>query len=153
MKTLLVTLSLILAVSTSVKANMPMTVDEMADRCGITEEEFVFLSSVVAAEDSSCFEGQVLVAETVINRAYDSDDFTDTITDVLCQANQFSTVVYSGGYYHSISNRTSSSDQAVMTAFREYESGTAPNVIYFNSVNYCYGTAYAEVGGNYYSIA
>lgn len=154
MKELIITLSVIIALSsTGIKANKPMSVDEMADSCGITSEEFVFLSSVVAAEDSACLEGQILIAETIINRAYNNDQFPDSITGVLCQANQFSTVVYSNGYYHSISNRTASSDQAVLIAFSEYHRGVAPNVIYFNAVNYCYGTPYAEVGGNYFSVA
>lgn len=152
MKALLITLSLVMTLSSSIKAIKPMTVDDMAEQCNISTEEFIFLSSVVAAEDSACLEGQILVAETVINRAYNSNEFPNTITGVLCQSNQFSTVVYDG-YYHSISSRTASSDQAVLIAFSEYERGIAPNVIYFNAINYCYGTPYAYVGGNYFSVA
>ena len=160
MKALLITLSLALVMSPLTKISRPtLTADEMAERCGITSEEFHFFSSVVAAEDGACFEGQVLVAETVINRI-ESPSFPDTVFGVLCQANQFSTVSYDScaDVFYVSAVGTESSDLAVYTAYQAVARGTAPNVMYFNSISYCYGTPYrnpytadGNYGGNYFS--
>lgn len=50
----------------------------------------------------------------------------------------------------SITERTELSDEAVIQAIREIESGTAPEVLFFNCIGYNYGTPYGYVDGNYF---
>ena len=115
---------------------------------GLTEEEFIFFSSVVEAESdrSSDLEGKILIAEVIFNRR-NSEAWPDTIMGVCCQSGQFAVV--SGGTV--CANRTLSSDWAIIEAHREIFEGTAPAVMYFNCIGYGAGTAYGYVGGNYFS--
>lgn len=117
------------------------------ERAGISEEEFYFISSVVEAESdrSESLEGRILIAEVILNRV-NSPLFPDTISGVLNQSGQFSTVVNG----HSITERTDLSDEAVIQAIREIESGEAPEVLFFNCIGYNYGTPYGYVDGNYF---
>lgn len=123
------------------------TYQEPYERVGMTEEEFIFISSVVEAESdrSESLEGRILIAETILNRV-ESDLFPDTISGVLTQSGQFSTVVNG----QSIVERTELSDEAVIIAAREIEAGTAPEVLFFNCIGYNYGTPYGYVDGNYF---
>ena len=123
--------------------------DLKARAVGLTEEEFIFFSSVVEAESdrSSDLEGKILIAEVIFNRC-NSEVWPDTITGVCCQSGQFAVVSSNGSV---CANRTLSSDWAVIEAHREIAEGTAPAVIYFNCVGYGTGTAYGYVGGNYFS--
>ena len=134
----------------SMKYEIPMTTASMADICGISEEEFILLSSVVEAESdrSDSLSGRILICETVINRV-ESDFFPNTITEVLTQPGQFSTVRNG----HSVVNRTDYSDQAVILAFRENAAGDAPEVLFFNCIGFFSGREpYALVDGNYFSL-
>lgn len=120
-----------------------------AARCGMTEEEFIFISSVVEAESDRCTdntEGRRYIALVILNRVAD-DRFPDTISEVLCQPNQFSTVRNS----HSIVGRTELSDQAVVEAVEWLESGDAPtDLLFFNCISYNIGIPYDYIGGNYF---
>ena len=120
---------------------------EPYERAGMTEEEFIFISSVVEAESdrSESLEGRILIAETILNRV-NSDLFPDTISGVLTQSGQFSTVVNG----HSVTERTELSDEAVIIAARAIEDGTAPEVLFFNCIGYNYGDPYGYVDGNYF---
>lgn len=133
--------------SLNLKCLPPMDTEDYATECGITEEEFVFISSVVEAESdrSDSLSGRILIAETILNRVNDGR-FPNDIVGVLTQSGQFSTV--NNG--HSVTDRTEYSDQAVMIAFREIENGTAPNVLFFNCIGYNYGEPYDYVDGNYF---
>lgn len=118
---------------------------------GMEEWEFIFFSSVVEAEsnrgsDADSYQGRVLIAETIINRAFESNEFEDTIAGVLTESGQFD-VVTNGSYYGS---RTNLSDAAVLEAYEEWQDGDAPMVMYFNNSNYNYGTPYGYYGGNYF---
>ena len=133
--------------------NVKSTYQEPYERAGISEEEFYFISSVVEAESdrSESLEGRILIAEVILNRV-ESDLFPDTISGVLNQSGQFSTVVNG----HSITERTELSDEAVIQAIREIESGTAPSVMYFNCIGFNgYGTPYGSgaIDGNYFMEA
>lgn len=123
------------------------TYQDPYERAGISEEEFYFISSVVEAESdrSESLEGRILIAEVILNRV-NSPSFPDTISGVLNQSGQFSTVVNG----HSITERTELSDEAVIQAIREIEDGTAPEVLFFNCIGYTYGTPYGYVDGNYF---
>ena len=126
------------------------TYQEPYERAGISEEEFYFISSVVEAESdrSESLEGRILIAEVILNRV-NSPSFPDTISGVLNQSGQFSTVVNG----HSITERTELSDEAVIQAIREIESGTAPEVLFFNCIGFnSYGEPYGDgaIDGNYF---
>lgn len=124
-----------------------LTYQEPYELAGMTEEEFYLISSVVEAESdrSESLDGRILIAETILNRV-NSPSFPDTITGVLTQSGQFTTVVNG----HSVTERTELSDQAVIIAVQEIESGTAPEVLFFNCIGYNYGTPYGYVDGNYF---
>ncbi len=150
MKTILILVSVMMLFHpASIKAVEPMTTADMAEQCGMTEEEFIFLSSVVEAESdrSESLDGRILIAETILNRV-NSEQFPDTITEVLCQSGQFSTVRNG----HSIVDHTDYSDQAVLIAVEEIEAGVAPDVLFFNCIGFFAGRqSYALVDGNYFS--
>ena len=121
---------------------------------GLTEEEFIFFSSVVEAETDRGYseesqENRTLIALTIYNRMLD-EDWPDTISGVLNQAGQF-TVVETGACWSV--GRTNSSDMAILEAHRRLAEGDAPHVMYFNCVGYNAGTPYACVGDNYFMIA
>ena len=97
-----------------------MTIEEMANEVNLSEDEFIFLSSVVEAES---------------NRS------------------QFSTVRNG----HSVTNRTSFSDEAVLEAFELLENEELPNnILFFNCIGFNYGEPFRlvededTIGGNYF---
>lgn len=137
------------------KHTAPMTLDDCAAVCGISVEEFTLISSVVEAESNrqapaegeDTTEGRVYIALTILNRVND-DRFPDTITGVLTQRGQFSTVRNG----HSVTDRTSWSDQAVIDAYEWIATGDYPEVYFFNCRGYFSSrTAVGEFGGNYFS--
>ena len=133
------------------KANAPITPEYCANQCNMTVEEFTLLSSCVEAESNRSTDGdlsgRILIAETILNRVND-DRFPDTVTGVLTQSGQFSTIRNG----QSVTNRTSYSDEAVLIAYREIQNNDAPNVMFFNCIGYNgLGEPYDCVGGNYFS--
>ena len=125
-----------------------MTVEEMAEEVNLSVDEFIFISSVVEAESdrSESLDGRILIAATIINRT-NSDYFPDSITAVLEQSRQFSTVRNG----HSVTDRTAYSDQAVLLAYEQLEAGEIPtNILFFNCIGYNCGTPYGLVDGNYF---
>jgi N-acetylmuramoyl-L-alanine amidase len=127
--------------------NLKATYREPYEIAGLSESDFYFISSVVEAESdrSESLDGRILIAETILNRV-ESELFPDTVSEVLTQSGQFSTVVNG----RSVCNPTALSDEAVIIAAREIESGTAPEVLFFNCIGYNYGTPYGYVDGNYF---
>ena len=126
------------------------TIEERAEMAGMSVEDFVFISSVVEAESdrSESLDGRILIALTIINRVED-ERFPDTISEVLNQRGQFSTVRNG----HSVTDRTDYSDEAVIRAVEWNEEGDDPNVLFFNCIGFNYGTAYGYVDGNYFMEA
>lgn len=148
MKLIALTTAVVIGVNClSIKTLPPSSVQDKAEQAGITEEEFILLSSVVEAESdrSESIDGRVLIALTVLNRV-DSNLFPDTITEVLTAPNQFATVVNG----RSVTQRTDLSDEAVLQAIEWNATGEDPNVLFFNCVGYNYGTPYDYVDGNYF---
>lgn len=147
----LITIAVTVAIGINLfKAPVPFeatTIEERAEMAGMTVEDFVFISSVVEAESdrSESLDGRILIALTIINRVED-DRFPDTISEVLNQRGQFSTVRNG----HSVTERTDYSDEAVIRAVEWNEAGDDPNVLFFNCIGYNYGTAYGYVDGNYF---
>jgi len=149
---LLVGISIVIMLTHPIcKASAPITPEYCANQCNMTVEEFTLLSSCVEAESNRSTDGdlsgRILIAETILNRVND-DRFPDTVTGVLTQSGQFSTIRNG----HAVVNRTIYSDQAVMFAYREINAGTAPDVMFFNCIGYNgLGEPYDYVGGNYFS--
>lgn len=133
-----------------------MTIEQMANEVNLSEDEFIFLSSVVEAESNRSTDGdltgRILIAVTIINRV-NSDYFPDTLNGVLTQRNQFSTVRNG----HSVTSRTSFSDEAVLEAFELLENEELPNnILFFNCIGFNYGEPFRlvegedTIGGNYF---
>lgn len=121
---------------------------------GLSEDEFIFFSSVVEAEsdrgyDEESMQNRILIALTIYNRQ-EASDFPDTITEVLTQYGQFEVV--SNGMASSV-GRTNRSDWAIIEAHRMLAEGNAPHVMYFNCIGYNGFTPYACVGDNYFMTA
>lgn len=146
----------------TLKTTPPMTTEDYAEQCGLSYDEFVLFSSVVEAESNRqapeegelTTEGRVFIALTIINRQM-SERFPDTITGVLTQRGQFSTVVNG----HSVTNRTTYSDEAIVEAYRRIEEGNAPAVLFFNCRYFFSGrepypnpNGGDTIGGNYFSL-
>lgn len=147
-KTILLTAAVIVSNIFTFKANYQAPY-ELAH---MDESDFIFLSSVVEAESdrSESLRGRILIAETILNRV-NSPLFPDTISGVLQQNNQFSTVVNG----RSIVERTELSDQAVIIAVNEIEAGEAPAVMFFNCIGFnSYGEPYGSepIDGNYFMV-
>lgn len=153
-------LALLVAVTTlfsstfSFKLEQPfeaVSLEDRAELAGMTAEEFVLISSVVEAESdrtTESTEGRRYIALCILCRVMDTR-FPDTITGVLTQRGQFSTVRNG----HSVTNRTDLSDLAVIEAVEWIESGEEyPWVLFFNCRGYNYGTPYGDgaIGGNYF---
>lgn len=119
---------------------------------GLSEEEFNLLARVVEAEsDRSWCEdgttyGRTLIASVIFNRV-NSDAWPNTVTGVLTQSGQFSTV--SNGWC-SISS-TKASEWAIVEAYYGLLDDYIPSdLIYFNCIGYNNGRPYDYVGGNYF---
>lgn len=140
------------------KAPMPieaMSIEQRAELAGMTVDEFTLISSVVEAESNRCQDdttGRRYIALCILCRVADTR-FPDTITGVLTQSGQFSTV--RGG--HSVTSRTDLSDQAVIEAVQWMNSGEPyPWLLFFNCRGFATGsyyTGYECIGGNYFSVA
>ena len=149
----IITLLTIISIGISlIKAPVPFectTLEERAEMAQMSIEEFIFISSVVEAESNRCTdstEGRRYIALTILNRVND-DRFPDTITEVLCQSGQFSTVRCG----QSVTNRTDLSDLAVIEAVNWVNSGEEyPWVLFFNCIGYSYGEPLGIYGGNYF---
>jgi hypothetical protein len=138
----------------TLKAPVPFeatTLEERAAMAQMTTEEFIFTSSVVEAEsdrNTESTEGRRYIALCILCRVMDSR-FPDTIDEVLCQSGQFSTV--NRRTHTAVTNRTDSSDQAVIEAVEWINSGEEyPWVLFFNCIGYSYGEPLGRYGGNYF---
>lgn len=146
------------------KANdIPMSVESMAEHCGLSVDDFELFAGVVEAESNReipeegelTTEGREMIALVIWNRTY-SEQFPSDPRSVLCQQGQFSTV--SGGV--SCTQPTSYSRQAVVNAYDLIHSGEEyPEVLFFNCRSYfSWRTPYPNpdgsntFGGNYFSL-
>lgn len=121
-----------------------------AHACGIDATEFEFMARVIEMESdrTDSLDGKILIAAVILNRANpDNSEFPDTITGVLTQSGQFTTV--SGGWC--TQNYTTTSRWAIVEAERALAANEIPtDLLYFNCVGYNYGTPYGYVDGNYF---
>lgn len=125
-----------------------LLMDIHAYMVGLSVEEFELFARVVEAESdrSQNVEGRVYISATIWNRMFDSR-FPNSITGVLTQPNQFSTV--RGG--HCSTTYTQLSSWAIVQALKMLESGEIPdNILYFNCIGYNGFTPYDCIGGNFF---
>lgn len=114
----------------------------------ISEEEYELLARLVAAEaENQGFEAQYDVACVVMNRVL-SGRFPDTITEVIWQPRQFSSM-WNGRF-----NRTKTTESCYEAVRHMLEVGTGlpEDVLYFTSCGYLKGTdPYIRVNEMYFS--
>lgn len=151
----IVSIGLLLLEPSQIKTAEPIDYHDYAEEVGLSEEEYVFFSSVVEAESNRqspvdgelTTEGRIYIALTIWNRVID-DRFPDSVTGVLTQRGQFSTVRNG----HSVTDSSEWSDRAVYEAWLWIQEGDSPEVFFFNCRGYFSSrTAVGEFGGNYFS--
>lgn len=135
--------------SDEVRQELP--IEYQAAACNMSAYEFEFMARVIQAEsdgsyDWSDLEDKILIAAVIFNRV-ENRQFNNTISGVLTESGQFSTV--SGGW---CSCRYSDSSRwAIVEAQRRLFAEEIPrDLLYFNCIGYNYGTAYGCYGGNYF---
>ena len=111
-----------------------------------SKEDIELLALVTMAEaEGESEEGKRLVIDTVLNRV-DHGRFPDTISDVIYQKGQFSSM------WNGRSNRCYVSDDIYKLVEEELESRTNTDVIFFHAGRYSdYGSPLFQVGNHYFS--
>ncbi len=114
----------------------------------ISEEEYELLARLVAAEaEDQGFEAQYDVACVVMNRVL-SERFPDTITEVIWQSRQFSSM-WNGRFDRT---KTTESCYEAVRHMLEVGIGLPEDVLYFTSCGYLKGTdPYTRVNEMYFS--
>lgn len=119
--------------------------------CGMDPIEFEFMARVIEMESDRTdnIDGKILIAAVIFNRV-ESDEFPNTISSVLTDPGQFSTVNNGWCNHH----YTITSRWAIVEAQRQLASGEIPeDLLYFNCIGYFGGyEPYDYVGGNYFML-
>lgn len=118
---------------------------EQTDVADISEDEKDLLALVTMAEaEGECEEGQRLVIDTILNRV-DSVYFPDTISEVIYQPNQF-TSMWNGRV-----NRCYVTDDIYRLVLEELDCRTDYDVVFFTAGGYGqYGVPMFQVGNHYF---
>lgn len=113
---------------------------------GVTQEEINLIALVTMAEaEGECEEGKRLVIDTILNRV-DSKHFPNTISDVIYQKSQF-TSMWNGRV-----DRCYVKEDICQLVREELKSRTNTDVVFFTAGNYGrYGTPLFQVGNHYFS--
>lgn len=113
---------------------------------GVSQKEIELLALLTMAEaEGECEEGKRLVIDTVLNRV-DSKHFPNTITEVIYQKNQF-TSMWNGRV-----DRCYVREDICQLVREELVSRTNKDVAFFTAGNYGkYGTPMFPVGNHYFS--
>lgn len=144
----------------------PLTFVEVASKAVVIEPEIVAVANVVTIEpepkmsredielialltmaeaEGECEEGKRLVIDTVLNRV-DSDEFPNTVKDVIYQKNQF-TSMWNGRV-----DRCYVMEEICQLVEEELESRTNSEVVFFHAGKYGkYGTPLFSVENHYFS--
>ena len=112
----------------------------------LEQDEIELISLITVAEaEGECEEGKRLVIDTILNRM-DHEKFPDTVTDVIYQKNQFTSV--SDGR----AGRCEVTDDVRNLVKEELISRTNKDVIFFTSGRYSnFGTPMFQVGNHHFS--
>ena len=144
----------------------PLIFVEVASKAVVIEPEIVAVADVVTIEpepkmsredielialltmaeaEGECEEGKRLVIDTVLNRV-DSDEFPNTVKDVIYQKNQF-TSMWNGRV-----DRCYVMEEICQLVEEELESRTNSEVVFFHAGKYGkYGTPLFSVENHYFS--
>lgn len=109
----------------------------------LPDEDRIAIAKLVMAEANAESEyGQRLVIDTVLNRV-DSDNFPDTVHDVIWQKDQFAAKA---------SLKWDAPSDILKLVDEETKNRTNSEVVFFNAVGFTkYGTALFKEGGHYFS--
>lgn len=112
----------------------------------LTQEEVELIALVTMAEaEAEPVEGQRLVIDTILNRV-DSEHFPDTVSEVIYQPNQF-TSMWNGRL-----GRCYIREDLVQLVYEELESRYNSEVVFFRTGRYSdYGDPLFKVGHHYFS--
>lgn len=109
-------------------------------------DDLDLLAQIVVAEaEGESEKGKRLVIDTILNRV-DSDQFPDTVREVIYQKNQFTCV--SNGRL----SRVEVTDDIYELIEEEIDNRTCSHCVFFNSIGYTkYGKALFREGNHYFS--
>ncbi|GHV42409.1 hypothetical protein FACS189490_11300 [Clostridia bacterium] len=111
----------------------------------ISDEEIELIALVTMAEaEGECEEGKRLVIDTILNRV-DSENFPDSIFDVIYQPAQFSSM------WNGRIKRCEVLEEICDLVREELESRTNYETIFFSSKGYRYGEPLFKVENHYFS--
>lgn len=128
----------------SITVELPAEINDFCYEVSDKEIELLALLTMAEAEGES-EEGQRLVIDTVLNRV-ESSTWPSTITDVIYQKNQFSSM------WNGRVNRVSATEEMCELVREELRSRTNYDVVYFTANKYGrYGTPLFSVGNHYFS--
>ena len=142
----------IMLITAILLTSTPLNVSAQDTQSQIDEEvyqgELQLIACVVCAEAGNQDEtGKRLVADVVLNRV-DSDQYPDSITDVVYQTNQFS-CVNDGNLNRAFWNVT---DECFRVVQEELTARTDNSILYFTAGGYgAYGTPAYKYGAHYFS--
>lgn len=126
----------------------PVSVDKTEEpkKPNISEREIELLALVTMAEaEGESEKGQRLVIDTILNRV-DSDYWPDTVTDVIYQSGQFSSM------WNGRIDRCYVKDDIYNLVLEELVSRTNHDVVYFTAGDYGkYGTPLFREGNHYFA--
>lgn len=114
--------------------------------CPLTDEEVELIALLTMAEaESECEYGQRLVIDTVLNRM-DSENFPDTVNDVVYQKNQYSSMTGERV------TRCWVKEELCELVRSELKERTDYDVVFFRTKHYhTFGTPLFQVGAHYFS--
>lgn len=112
----------------------------------VATDELELIALVVMAEaEGECEEGQRLVIDTILNRV-DSEHFPNTITDVIYQKHQFTSMT------NGRVDRCYVQDDIYQLVLEEVESRTNYDVMFFTAGGYGqYGNPMFQIGNHYFA--
>lgn len=112
----------------------------------LSQEDIELIALVTMAEaEGECEEGKRLVIDTILNRV-DSEQFPDTVYDVIYQPHQFSSM------WNGRVDRCEVTDDICQLVKEELKSRLNYDVIFFNAGHYsAYGTPLFQVENHYFS--
>lgn len=116
------------------------------DNISVATNELELLALVTMAEaEGECEEGQRLVIDTILNRV-DSEHFPNTITDVIYQKHQFTSMT------NGRVDRCYVRDDIYNLVLEEIESRTNYDVMFFTAGGYGqYGNPMFQIGNHYFA--
>lgn len=124
-----------------------VTVSVMEREPAYDEDVWLIALVAIAEAEGESEEGQRLVIDTILNRR-DSDDFPDSIREVVYQDAQF-TCIKNGRI-----DRVHVTEAMYQLVEEEMQSRLNAEVLYFSSSGYSiYGAPMLQVGGHYFSKA